>query len=286
MHPIKAMFDIMRGCFNVFPDRREGGNGQYLMSDFGMAAFSVFFMQSPSFLAHQERLERRSGRSNCQTLFGMSKIPKESQIRRMLDPVSRNCFSRCFLLFAKAFKISTAALKPFLRLDDRLLIALDGSEYFCSNTCCDNCSTRKRSNGKTEYFHSMLMATIVTPGHNKVIPLEPEFITPQDGAKKQDSETMAAKRWLAAHGQEYAAFRPVYLGDDLFSHQPLCRAIQAAGGNFIFTCKPSSHQLIARIHLWRGASDVRNNHQTRQEAEQPSLSLACAIFPCATARTL
>jgi hypothetical protein len=25
----------------------------YPMTDFGMAAFSVFFMQSPSFLAHQ-----------------------------------------------------------------------------------------------------------------------------------------------------------------------------------------------------------------------------------------
>jgi hypothetical protein len=31
-----------------------------------------------------------------------------------------------------------AALKPFLRLDDRLLIALDGAEYFCSDKkCCE-----------------------------------------------------------------------------------------------------------------------------------------------------
>ena len=50
-----------------------------------MAAFSVFFMQSPSFLAHQQRLELGHGRSNCQTLFAISKIPSDNHIRDMLD---------------------------------------------------------------------------------------------------------------------------------------------------------------------------------------------------------
>jgi hypothetical protein len=90
----------------------------------------------------------------------------------------------------------------------------------------------------------MLAATLVAPGHDKVIPLEPEFIVPQDGADKQDCENMAAKRWLAAHGRRYAALGAVYLGDDLFSRQPVCEAVQEAGGHFIFVCKPSSHPLI------------------------------------------
>ena len=38
----------------------------------------------------------------------------------------------------------------------------------------------------------MLGVTLVAPGHNKVIPLEPEFIAPQDGAEKQDCENAAA----------------------------------------------------------------------------------------------
>ena len=90
----------------------------------------------------------------------------------------------------------------------------------------------------------MLAATLVAPGHDKVIPLEPEFVVPQDGAAKQDCENMAAKRWLACHGQRYAALDPVYLGDDLSSRQPLCQAVRDAGGHFIFVCKPSSHPLI------------------------------------------
>ena len=66
-------------------------------------------------------------------------------------------------------------------------------------------------------------ATLVAPTHDKVIPLEPEFTVPQDGAEKQDCENMAAKRWLTTHGQRYAALDAVYLGDDLFSRQPLCQ---------------------------------------------------------------
>ena len=90
----------------------------------------------------------------------------------------------------------------------------------------------------------MLAATLVAPGHDKVIPLQPGFIVPQDGADKQDCENMAAKRWQAAHGLGYAPLKPVYLGDDLFSRQPLCQAVLDAGGHFIFVCKPSSHSFI------------------------------------------
>ena len=96
--------------------------------------------------------------------------------------------------------------------------------------------------GKVEYFHAFLGASLVAPGHARVLPLAPEFITPQDGAEKQDCERAAAKRWLAQHSAALAQFRPVYLGDDLFACQPIASAIQASGGNFILTCKTSSHR--------------------------------------------
>jgi len=35
----------------------------------GMSAFSVFFTQSPSFLAHQRDMKLRKGRSNAESLF-------------------------------------------------------------------------------------------------------------------------------------------------------------------------------------------------------------------------
>jgi hypothetical protein len=95
-----------------------------------------------------------------------------------------------------------------------------------------------------ECFHAFLGASVVAPGHTQVLPLPPEFIAPQDGAEKQDCERNAAKRWLVRHGRAVAHLRPVYLGDDLFACQPIAAAIQDTGGNFILTCKPSSHQTI------------------------------------------
>ena len=76
-------------------------------------------------------------------------------------------------------------MKDFERLGGRALIALDGTEYFCSQKLgCPQCQTRKRSNGKTEFYHSMLAATLVAPGHNMVVPLMPEFIAKPDGAPR------------------------------------------------------------------------------------------------------
>jgi len=82
-----------------------------------------------------------------------------------------------------------------------------------------------------------------------VLPLPPELIAPQDGAEKQDCERNAAKRWLDRHGPALAHLRPVYLGDDLFACQPIVAAIQQTGGNFILTCKPSSHQTVTEYLL-------------------------------------
>ncbi len=43
----------LRQCCERLPDKRRGMNATYSIADIGMAAFSVFFMQSPFFLAHQ-----------------------------------------------------------------------------------------------------------------------------------------------------------------------------------------------------------------------------------------
>jgi hypothetical protein len=171
----------------------------------------------------------------------MTAIPTDAYIRQMLDGAPPVAFDP---LFFKTIA-TDGVLDPFRRLDGRVLIALDGTEHFCSRKIhCPRCSTRKRSDGGTEYFHAFLGASIVAPGHQQVLPLPPEFIAPQDGAEKQDCERNAAKRWLARHGPTVAHLRPVFLGDDLFACQPNAAAVQQAGGNFIFTCKPASHQTI------------------------------------------
>jgi hypothetical protein len=255
---IAELKDVCAGL----PDRRKGPrrDGEYTMADIGLSAFSVFFMGSPSFLAHQRRLAEGHGRSNCQSLFGMTAIPTDVYIRQMLDGAPPSAFDP---LFFKTIE-TDGVLAPFQRLGGRTLIALDGTECFCSREIhCQRCSTRKRSDGGTEYFHAFLGASIVAPGHQQVLPLPPEFIAPQDGAEKQDCERNAAKRWLARHGPAVRHLRPIFLGDDLFACQPIATAVQQAGGNFIFTCKPASHPTITEYLNGAELEEYRQTTVTR-----------------------
>ena len=225
----------------------------YDMADIAMAAFATFFMQSPSFLAQQTALARGRGTSNCQSLFAMGKIPSDNHIRSILDPVPPERLLPMFDATLAALEAG-GGLDAFRRLDGHVLIALDGTQYFCSQKLsCPNCSSRKRANGRTEHFHAMLSAAMVAPGHDRALPLQPEFIAPQDGAEKQDCESRAAHRWLATHGPKYAHLRPIYLGDELSSRQPTCEAVTAIGGHFLFTAKPSSH---ATLYEWLDGADV------------------------------
>jgi hypothetical protein len=256
--------DLSTVCAGL-PDRRKGPLpvGAYTMADIGLSAFSLFFMGSPSFLAHQRALAAGQGRSNCQTLFGISAIPSDNYIRQMLDGAPTAAFDGLFIKAAETPEV----LAPFQRLGGRTPIALDGTEHHCSRKVhCPRCSTRKRADGGTEYFHAFLGASIVAPGHQHVLPLPPEFIVPQDGAAKQDCERNAAKRWLARHGASLAHLRPVFLGDDLLACQPVATAIQAVGGNFILTCKPSSHRTISE-YLY-GATLAEHRETVRKRGKR------------------
>lgn len=178
MSALDDLLAALRTTCAALPDPRRGGDCLYTMADIGLGAFSLFFMQSPSFLAHQEALAAGGGRSNCLTLFGMKKIPSDNHIRKMLDGIAPEVFDGLFL---KALAIAEAATKltEFRRLDGRLLIALDGTEHFRSDKIhCPFCSRQQLSDGRTDYFHSFLGATAVAPGHARVLPLPPEFITP------------------------------------------------------------------------------------------------------------
>jgi len=243
MEILETLLNGVRSACEAFPDKRRG-DVRYSMADIGLSAFSLFFMQSESFLAYQRELEAGRKTSNCHSLFGMAAIPTDNHIRSMLDPVPPSHLQPAFDQALGVLR-QQGGLAPFQRLGGRVLIALDGTEYFCSQKLgCPQCLTRRRANGKVESYHAMLAATLVAPGHAMALPLMPEFIAPQDGTEKQDCERNAARRWLAAHGDRVKALRPVYLGDDLFACQPIAEAITPAGGDFLLTAKPASHKAL------------------------------------------
>ena len=241
------MIASLRQAMQTFPDLRTGKNKTYRLMDAASGAFSVFFTQCPSFLSHQELMREKYGLSNARTLFGMRDIPTDNHIRTLLDPISPDfldpVFEGCFAAIKTSGHLDSFRVRLGNQQDD-LLIALDGTEYHTSETIsCNNCSIRVKDH-QTRYLHSMITPTLVKPNNNTVISLPAEFITPQDGNEKQDCEQNAAKRWIRKHKKRYAFEKVTILGDDLYSHEPMCREFLSAGFNFILVAKPDSHKTL------------------------------------------
>ncbi len=185
-------------------------------------------------------------------------------IRDNLDPVDPTHLQPLFNQM-EAQLAKPAMKQAFQRLGDRTLIAWDGTEYFCSYKInCPHCLTRKRNNGKVESYHTLLSATVVAPGTNRVLPLMPEFIAKQDGAEKQDCERNAVKRWFAKHGTRVKSLKPVYLGDDLFACQPVAAMIRENGDDFIFTCKDTSRKAL--YDFIKGATKEQHDAKVRKRS--------------------
>ena len=79
MEILEGLLEGLRKVCAGFPDSRRG-EVRYPMADVGLSAFSLFFMQSESFLSYQRQLEQGHGASNCRTLFGIGEIPTDNHI--------------------------------------------------------------------------------------------------------------------------------------------------------------------------------------------------------------
>jgi len=192
----QEMVNFARQSLGKVPDYRTGKNTQYEIADAGLGAFSVFYMQAPSFLAHQQDMQKRKGQNNAQSLFAMETIPSDGQIRNLLDTVDPGCLRLPFWQIYERLQ-EGHYLDDYRSVGRTLLLSFDGSQYFSSQKIhCPNCAVRVRKGGEY-YSHMVLAAVLVAPGKEHVIALEPEFISPQDGYDEQDCEQQAIKRWVS-----------------------------------------------------------------------------------------
>ena len=211
-----SLIDDLKETGATLPDPRTGTNRQYAMKDAVLAAFSIFFTQSPSFLSFQRDMERKKGQNNASSLFGVFKIPSDAEIRNLMDPIDPHHF---FSLFVQTFYhlVAVGALDKYRTAQGKLLVSLDGVYYFSSEMIhCNQCRTQTHKNGTITYSHVALVTAVMGVNQSVIFPLPPEFLTPQDGHDKQDSEIAAASRWLKAYAPLCAAYDIILLADDIF----------------------------------------------------------------------
>src|SRR5256712_5740208 len=234
-----ALFRMVRSGFANIPDHRDGET-EISLADALMAAFAMFSLKSPSLLA----FDKHRAEGNLGTIYAIDRVPCDTQMREILDPVSpeavRPLFKSVFGQLQRG-----KALESMLFLDDYYLLALDGTEYFSSKTMhCASCLQKVHRNGSITYYHQMLGAALVHPDQRAVIPLMPEPIIKQDGTGKNDCERNAAKRFLAKLRKDHPHLKFIVTEDSLSSNAPHIETLHAHGLHYILGVKDGDHAYL------------------------------------------
>jgi hypothetical protein len=187
----------------TLPDGRRQDRVQQGLPDFYLSAFALFYLQDPSLLEFQRRLEEQLQRNNLRSVFGIETIPSDTHLREVLDWQEHGCLEAVFRAYLRRMQRSKQ-LERYAYLPQGYLVTMDASEYFNSEKVhCSRCLKRTKSDGVREYYHQVLQPAIVNPELRQVLPLAPQFIRRQDGANKQDCETNAGKRLVAGLRREH-----------------------------------------------------------------------------------
>jgi hypothetical protein len=129
-----ALFRSLRRGFAAIAEHRSG-NIDISLRDALMSAFALFSLKSPSLLAFDR--ERTEG--NLHRVYGIERVPCDTAMREILDPVEpeslRPLFKRVFRALQRG-----KALEDMVFVQGHYLLALDGTGYFSSNQIhCASC---------------------------------------------------------------------------------------------------------------------------------------------------
>lgn len=279
----EAIVSLLRTDFRRLDEKGANQRPAYLLSDVLMSGFAMFFFQEPSLLQYQERLLKKKGRSNLHSMFGVSDVPKDSQMRARLDGVAPERVRALLPCLFERIRRSGWATDWKNEISDGAdvgsyyVMALDGTDYFSSEAInCRQCLVRKDKSGTVHYRHTVVAGTLVKAGRHRVLPLDAEVCGPQDGNEKQDCELNAGKRLIKRVRQEHPHLRVIVTGDDLYSHVPFVQECVQHRLHYVLVAKPDSHQelgeWVAELEVlgesehvaWRvGAACQRKSYEAR-----------------------
>jgi hypothetical protein len=234
-----ALFGLVRRGFATIPDYRLGETVMAL-TDALLSACSRFSLTSPSLLAFDK--ERAEG--NWETLYGIERVPGDTHMREILDPVSPALLRPlCKSVFRQLQR--GKALEAMVFLNGSYLLALDGTGYFSSQTIhCASCLQTVHRNGSITSYHQLLGAAILHPDCRAVIPLLPEPMIKQEGTEKNDCERNAAKRFMSKWRQDHPHLQCIVTADSLSANAPHIETLHDHGCHYILGVKEGDHAYV------------------------------------------
>jgi hypothetical protein len=283
MSPKKTLsFDALRQSISYAlcnaTDNREANKIEYSLHDIAMSGFACMFLQCPSLLEFQRRLEEGYGRSNLQTQFGIKAIPKNTTLREGLDEMNTLTFAPVFDDFLIRLQQQNQ-LQKYQFLEGMYLLPMDGTEYFTSRAVsCNSCLNAPAGKKGPRCFHKLVQAAIVFPGIKQVFPLMPEAIQNTDGLTKKDSEISAATRLMRSLKGAHPTMIFIRMGDSLYAHSPFIRETLLQGDHFLFSIKPGDHKHLTKelkqVSFYKHQETTKNQKITYEWALQQPLTAA------------
>jgi Transposase DDE domain len=234
-----ALCGMLRTGFAGLADHRSG-KPDISLTDALMSAFALFSLKSPSLLAFDK--ERTEG--NLQRVYGIERVPCDTMMREILDPVTPESLRPLFKHVFGALQRGKA-LEEMVFVEGHYLLALDGTGYFSSQQIhCESCLETHHRNGTVTYRHQMLGAALIHPDQRAVIPLMPEPIVKQDGTEKNDCERSAAKRLIAKLRQDHPHLKLIVTEDGLSSNAPHIQVLHDHNLHYILGVKEGDHAYL------------------------------------------
>jgi Transposase DDE domain len=259
-----ALFDLLRTGFAALADHRSGDT-DISLTDALMSAFALFSLKSPSLLAFDQ--ERTEG--NLQRVYGIERVPCDTAMREILDPVEPESLRPLFTHVFRALQRGKA-LEEFVFVEGHYLLALDGTGYFSSQQIhCESCLETHHRNGTVTYRHQMLGAAFIHPDRREVIPLMPEPILKHDGTDKNDCERNAAKRLIVKLRQDHPHLTLIVTEDSLSSNAPHIQALHDHHLHYILGVKEGDHAYLFE-HV---AAAERAGRVTYYDRDDPATGL-------------
>ena len=195
-----ALINLARKDFDQIEDHRAG-NSKITLTDTLMSAMAMFHLKDQSLLEFDKR--RREEPENLHTIYGLGRIPCDSQMRTILDPVDPAALRPVFRSVFRHLQRGKN-LEAMTFLDGYYLLSGDGSGFYSSSkVSSDYCMRKVTRKGETKYYQQMYAAAFVHPDHKEVVPVFPEMITRKDGSNKNDCERNASRRFWAEFRREH-----------------------------------------------------------------------------------
>ena len=175
------------------------------------------------------------------------------------------------LIVAIVTRLRKCRVLDRFRFDRLLTVAIDGTKILSfKKQHCEHCTHQTHKNGKTTYFHCVLVAKIVTP-IGLVIPLAFEFIeNPGAEYDKQDCELKAWRRLYKKIRTLYPRLKINLVADGIYAEEQTFKDCDEATWNYINVLKDDKLPTVTRqlptssSGVWTGIRTIETTNADRE----------------------